>query len=96
MKLPAYLLGGVMLCLLLIVILFFRVFNLENRLRSFGDTDGAAITALQKSLKLVQAELALQRNCTGTGRIHDHDPIARRETLVRRQGCELAASGIRA
>ena len=58
MKSTAYLLGGLIICGILIVVLFFRVLNLENRARSFGEPNGAGIAALQKSLKRVQADLA--------------------------------------
>ena len=58
MKSTAYLLGGLLICGILIVVLFFRVLNLENRARSFGEPNGAGIAALQESLKRVQADLA--------------------------------------
>lgn len=56
MKSTAYLLGGLIICAILIVVLLFRVLNLENRVRSFGKPDGVA--ALQESLRRLQAELA--------------------------------------
>jgi hypothetical protein len=56
MKSTAYLPGGLIICGILIVVLFFRVLSLENRVRSVGDPSGTA--ALQESLKRVQAELA--------------------------------------
>jgi len=58
MKSTAYLLGGLIICAILIVVLFFRVINLENRVRSLGEPNGAGIAALQESLKRVQADLA--------------------------------------
>jgi len=58
MKATAYLLGGSIICAILIVVLFFKVLNLENRIRSFGEPNGARIAALQESMKRVQAELA--------------------------------------
>lgn len=58
MKSTAYLLGGLIICAILIVVLFFRILNLENRVRSFGEPNGAGIAALHESLKRVQADLA--------------------------------------
>ena len=58
MKSTAYLLGGLLICGILIVVLFFRVLNLENRVRSFGEPNGARIAPIQESLKRVQADLA--------------------------------------
>ena len=58
MKSTAYLLGGLIICGILIVILFFRVLNLENRLRSSGEPNGARIAPIEESLKRVQVEFA--------------------------------------
>jgi hypothetical protein len=58
MKSTAYFLSGLIICGILIVVLFVRVFNLETRVRSFGEPNGAGIAALQQSLKRVQTELA--------------------------------------
>lgn len=45
--------GALVLCVILIVVLFLRVLDLEDRLRPNG-----GIAALQESLKRVEAELA--------------------------------------
>jgi len=58
MKSTAYLLGGLIICGILIVVLFFRVLNLENRVRISGERNGAGIAPIQESLKRVQADLA--------------------------------------
>jgi len=58
LKATVYFLGGLIICGILIVVLFVRVLNLENRVRSSGEPNGAGIAALQESLKRVQAELA--------------------------------------
>jgi hypothetical protein len=58
MKSTAYLLGGLIVCAILIVVLFVRILEVENRLRSIGAPNGAGIAALQESLKRMQAELA--------------------------------------
>jgi hypothetical protein len=58
MKNTAYLWGAMAICVALIAVLFFRVLNLENRVRSFGEPNGGGDAALQESLKRVQAELA--------------------------------------
>jgi hypothetical protein len=58
MKSTVYLLGGLIVCLILIVVLFLRVLDVENRLRSFSEPPGAGIAALQESLKRIQADLA--------------------------------------
>jgi hypothetical protein len=56
MKATGYLLAGLIICAILIVVLFFRVLNLQNRVSS--EPKAAGITNLQESLKRVQAELA--------------------------------------
>lgn len=58
MKSTGFLAGALILCVILIVVLFFRVLDLEKRVRGFGEPNGGGITALQESLKRVQAELA--------------------------------------
>jgi hypothetical protein len=58
LKSTGLLAGALILCVILIVVLFFRVLDLENRVRGFGEPNGGGITALQESLKRVQAELA--------------------------------------
>jgi hypothetical protein len=51
-------LGGLFICAIFIVVLFFKVLNLENRVRSFGEPNSAGMAAFQESLKRAQAELA--------------------------------------
>jgi len=57
MKPPAYFFSGLILCVFLIVILFFRVLSLENRVGNSGARNGGEIAALQASMKRMQAEL---------------------------------------
>lgn len=59
MKSTAFLSGGLIIGGILIVVLFFKVLTLENRVRSFGEPNGVA--ALQESLKRLQAELAIAK-----------------------------------
>lgn len=58
MKSTGLLAGALFLCVILIVVLFFRVLNLENRVGGFGEPNDGGITAPEESLKRVQAELA--------------------------------------
>jgi hypothetical protein len=58
MKPAVYLTGGIVLCIGLILALFFRVVGLESRVRSYGEPNTGGFVALQDSLKRVQAELA--------------------------------------
>ena len=58
MKHTAYLLSGLILCMILIVVLFFRILTLESRVRNLGDLDGGGLAALQNSVHRMQAELA--------------------------------------
>jgi hypothetical protein len=58
MKHTAYLLSGLILCMILIVVLFFQILTLESRVRTLGDLDGGGLAALQNSVKRMQAELA--------------------------------------
>ena len=58
MKHAAYLLSGLTLCVILIVVLFFRVLSLESRVRNLGELNGCGLAALQDSMKRMQAELA--------------------------------------
>jgi len=58
MKHAAYLLSGLTLCVILIVVLFFRVLSLESRVRNLGELNGGGLAALQDSMKRMQAELA--------------------------------------
>jgi hypothetical protein len=58
MKHAAYLFSGLILCVILIVILFFRVLSLESRVRNLGEPNGGGLAALQDSMKRMQAELS--------------------------------------
>jgi hypothetical protein len=58
MKSTGYLWGGLIIGAILIVVLFLRILDVENRLGNFGDPNAAGIGALQESLKRIQAELA--------------------------------------
>jgi len=57
-KSTTYLSAGLIICAVLIVVLFYRVLNVENRLRSSGAPNSVGVAALSESLKRVQAELA--------------------------------------
>ena len=57
MKHMAYLLSGLILCVILIVVLFIRVLSLESRIRNLGEPNGGGLAALQDSMKRMQAEL---------------------------------------
>jgi hypothetical protein len=59
MKSTAYLSGGLIVSGILILVLFFRVGSLENRVSTFGGPNGVA--ALQESLKRLQAEVAVAK-----------------------------------
>ncbi|HEY7221076.1 MAG TPA: hypothetical protein VH985_22075 [Candidatus Binatia bacterium] len=56
MKQTASLWGGVILCVILIVALLFKINNLESKVRSLGEPNGAALTTVQDSLKRMQAD----------------------------------------
>ena len=58
MKQTAYLFSGLILCVILIVVLFFRVLSLESRVGNLGEPNGGGLAALQDSTKRMQAELA--------------------------------------
>jgi hypothetical protein len=58
MKSTAYLLGGLIICAILIVVLFLRIVKLESRLRGVSEPTGTGIAGLQASLKSMQADLA--------------------------------------
>jgi len=64
MKPTVYLTGGVILCVILILILFVRVMGLETRVRGSGEPTDGGLVALQDSLKRVQAELAATKELT--------------------------------
>ena len=59
MKSSVYLWGLTMLSTVLLLVLIWKVFSLENQLRSLGTSDSAA---LQDTLKRVQADLALAKD----------------------------------
>jgi hypothetical protein len=51
-------LGELIFCVVLIVVLLLRVFNLESQIRSLGEQNSRALTTFQDSVKRLQAELA--------------------------------------
>jgi hypothetical protein len=57
MKYAAYLWGGVILCVILIIILLFKINSLESRVQSLSEPNAAALTTLQDSLKRVQVDV---------------------------------------
>src|SRR4030095_5180886 len=58
MKYIAYLWGAVIVCMVLVVVLLFRVLSLDSQVRSLSAPDGGT---LQESLKRLQAELATEK-----------------------------------
>lgn len=64
MKYATYLWITVILCLVLIVVLVFKVFSLDRQVRSLGAPKGGDLAALQDSLKRVQSELATVKKLT--------------------------------
>jgi len=60
-KSTTYVSGALIVCVILILVLFFRVLSLENRVQDFGGPNDGGITALKESLKRTQAELAAAR-----------------------------------
>jgi hypothetical protein len=58
MKYGAYLWGAVILCVVLIIVLFFKVLSLDSRVQSLDESNGSGFTSHQDSLKRVQADLA--------------------------------------
>jgi hypothetical protein len=68
MKYATYLWTVVILCVILIVVLLFRVLTLERQVRRLGEPNGGGVTALKNSLKHVQADLApAKENAPGLG-----------------------------
>ena len=61
MKHTAYMFSGLILCVILIVVLFFRVLSLESRVGNLGDPNDGGPAAQQDSMKRMQAELATAR-----------------------------------
>ena len=57
MKCAAYLWNAVTICVVLIVVLLIWINRLDSRMRSLGDPNSGVLTALQDSLKRVQADL---------------------------------------
>ena len=57
MKHTAYLFSGLILCVVLIVVLFFRVLSLESRVRNLGEPNDRGIAALHDSMKRMQDDL---------------------------------------
>ena len=83
MKYAAYLWGGTIFCVVLVIVLLWKVFSLESQLRSLGEGNSRALTTLQESVKKLQAELTTAKEMApGLGRVYDHDTIACGKTLV--------------
>jgi hypothetical protein len=59
MKHQGYLWGVVILCVVLVVVLLWRVLSLDSQVRRLSAPDNAALGALQDSFKRVEAELAV-------------------------------------
>lgn len=58
MRPMSYLWGGLILCVIAILLLFFKITNLETKAQKPGAPNGAALTSLQDALKRVQADAA--------------------------------------
>jgi hypothetical protein len=58
MKYAAYLWGGTIFCVVLVIVLLLRIFSLESQIRSLGEGNSRALTTLQDSVKQLQTELA--------------------------------------
>jgi hypothetical protein len=58
MKYAAYLWGGTIFCVVLVIVLLLRIFSLESQIRSLGEGNSRALTTFQDSVKQLQAELA--------------------------------------
>jgi hypothetical protein len=56
MKQTAYLWSSMIICAVLIVVLLFKINSLENKVRLIGEPNGSALTTLQNSVKLTQAD----------------------------------------
>jgi len=61
MKHVGYLFGGLILCVILIVVLFLRVLSLESRVSKLGEPNGSDLAVLQDFMKRTQAELAVAK-----------------------------------
>jgi hypothetical protein len=64
MKETAYLFSGLILCVIVIAILFFRVLSLESRVGNLGGPSDGGLSALQVSMKRMQAEIATTKELT--------------------------------
>jgi hypothetical protein len=56
MKQTAYLWSSMIICAVLIVVLLFKINSLENKVRLIGEPNGSALSTLQNSVKLAQAD----------------------------------------
>jgi len=56
MKQTAYLWSSIIICAVLIVVLLFKINSLENKVRLIGEPNGSALSTLQNSVKLAQAD----------------------------------------
>lgn len=68
MKQSAYLWAGLVVCAILTAILFFRVLSLEAQVRNVAGRSGGELTAIQDSIKQVQADMkAAKETAPGLG-----------------------------
>ncbi|HVO91488.1 MAG TPA: hypothetical protein VMT22_01550 [Terriglobales bacterium] len=56
MRQTAYLWGGLILCVIVIILLFFKINSLESNVQNLGARNGAGLTSLQDLLKRAQAD----------------------------------------
>ena len=57
MKQAAYVWAGMILCVILIIILLFKINGLESKVRSLSEANATLLTTLQDSLERVQADV---------------------------------------
>jgi hypothetical protein len=62
MKQAAYVWAGMILCVILIIILLFKINSLESKVRSLSEANATPLTILQDSLKRVQADVQTAKN----------------------------------
>ena len=56
MKQIAYLWSGIVICAVVIVVVLFKINSLENKVRLLGMTNGSALSTVQNSVQLAQAD----------------------------------------
>lgn len=62
MKRTVYVSGALILCVILIVVLLFRINRLESQVQNLGGSGGDGLTTLRDSLERVQADLKIAKD----------------------------------